>query len=161
MKDKYSIGEMLAAVQIGRERLKKWLPMGFIHATRVQEGNRVRNWYTRNDIYLLGLFKLLIRSGVTRPVSADYLRLFTRQTGDTWPDFVICCGSYPEGKRFVQVVSIPSSESDQLVNLTAGVLENSGISFLPEGNVWDQIIVLNAGKIRAEIDAALAEYKRQ
>ena len=147
--EQYEIGQVIEILKIPRERFKDWGLKGFIGASiREKQGKRTHSMYTRQDIYKIGLFKRLQRSGLSRAVAGNYIG----QIGDPFPAFVVVALSLPEGRFNSKVYSIDKRTGDLMLNLKTGELNGK---MLLDGEAWDLIVTINTGKLRAEIDEAI------
>lgn len=149
--EQYEIGKVIEILKIPRERFKDWGGKGFIWPSiREKQGKRTHSMYTRSDIYKIGLFKRLQRSGLTRAVAANYIG----QIGETFPAFVVVALSLPEGRFNSQVHSIDELTGDLMLNLRTGELNSK---MLLDGEAWDLILTIDTGKLKKEIDEAIGQ----
>jgi hypothetical protein len=71
MRNDYSTLEIVKALKIGRERLRDWMNRGYVKPSVEAKGQGTKAVFTRQDVYKVALFKLLVESGFKRGRAAN------------------------------------------------------------------------------------------
>ena len=66
---------------IDRERLRAWQLKGYVKPTKEAQGRGDRALFTKEDIYGIALFKLLLERGIKREVVSDIIGQFIGTEG--------------------------------------------------------------------------------
>ncbi len=74
MKNEFSTFEISRALSIKYQRLRQWKDSGYIAVSKKAKGRGERSAFSRNDVYLLALFKNLTEWGIPRGVAGSYIR---------------------------------------------------------------------------------------
>ena len=73
MRDAFSTLDIVKAFGIPRERLRKWMEMGFVGPTEPAKGRGTKAVFTRVDVYCVELFRHLLDCGFNREVAAEHI----------------------------------------------------------------------------------------
>ncbi|HEA68265.1 hypothetical protein LCGC14_2489880 [marine sediment metagenome] len=169
---KYTIGDILKAVDVERERFKEWTMKGFIESSeKVRQGKRILHLYSQLDAYCIGLFKHLIeKAGLSRASSAAFCRTWKKEAkelplnlpGIMWNFLVF----YRRGDEFFwhQLVNLHPHLADdeeewwdrELERALLGTEIQEAIKKYPD---FDNIIVVNFAKIRDGINERLKKLE--
>ena len=144
MDGEYSIGDIERCLGVRREAFKEWLAAGFVKpSVRRKQGGRTLNIFNRNDLYSISTFKRLVKLGLSRKVAGWYsASVLGQMNGNQWPNFISCGARISEGKQFRWV---------RLGSDTNSLIQE------PENAQWDMLLIVDTGKIRDQVDAALEQ----
>jgi hypothetical protein len=73
MRDEFSTLDICVALEIPRERLRGWMKEGYIEPTEPAQGQGTKAVFTRQDVYKIALFRLLIERGFKRIQASNHL----------------------------------------------------------------------------------------
>jgi len=77
--ESYSSFDVARILNIKRGRLREWLSEGFIEPSiEIAEGQGTRNRFSKEDIYGIKLFNMLIQTSVSRETASRYVKQLTK-----------------------------------------------------------------------------------
>lgn len=145
---------------IPRERFREWLVRGFIRPSIQQaSGSGTRNLFSRWDMYLIALFQHLIERGLGREEASAYVNALSDRPA-VINHIVFKIRTSDNGETEISIIDIPPDEEEPRIDIRTG---NMNIWFdqlrqmieAPDEE-YDEILIVNFGKIRRTVDRKLA-----
>jgi hypothetical protein len=78
MENEFSTLDIVKALKIPRERLRDWMNRSFIEPSVPADGQGTKAIFTREDVYGVALFQILIDHGLSREKSSGFVKLFIK-----------------------------------------------------------------------------------
>jgi hypothetical protein len=155
----FSSFEIMRALEIPKEKLRDWIDRGFIKASKPSPGRGRPAGFTKDDVYELALFMVLISKGFPRDIASGWGREARSQSNlhqNKPTNFILFrTRSYPDGQESLQAIGI--IKESWRISLSHGWIYKEDQEETPADlNEWDTILIVNYRKIRARVDAALA-----
>ena len=162
MHQKYSTLDIVRALKIPRERLRVWIDHGFISPyIQRAEGQGTKALFDRLDVYAIALFRKLLEMVLNRIDASRYLETWLKEARDR-PTRVTASYNQIIFIRFVKKKSVKrgcfaiSSPKNQSMSFRFQFSALGGqIDEYLKDKDWDDILVVNFKKIKAEVDASL------
>lgn len=180
MKNEFSTFDIIKALGIPRERLKDWMSNFFIKATTPADGQGTKAIFKKVDIYMIELFRDLLRKGFKRDRASDFIKKISEKLKQEKVEELayIIFKYFPEDEQAIsaEMVFEPIKEEDKIDLIWGGrtpdpqllvELENMKKSgyfskakrkehmFLPSQN-WEHIHLVNFKILRKKVDMALS-----
>lgn len=156
--DEFSTLDIVRILGIPRERLREWLNHGFIRPS-IQEakGQGTKALFSRNDLYLIAMFRDLVETGLSRLSAAACAHQIERQESST-ADYAVFRYRRYRNREFINARTGESDKKkkDALivdVRFAMNKLELQK-AFDPKGS-WDHVLVVNLKKVKKEIDTLI------
>ena len=135
--------------KIERGRLNEWVK--FVPGSEDEKrGKRLIKNFNKNDLYAIGLFKILIEAGVSRKTAAGI--------ADTWKEefskkdyLLFRRGS--DGVLTLESINHPKGGVDRAIIL----ITTSLLHTFEENDDWNLAYILNMRKIKKDIDEKVQE----
>lgn len=158
MRDEFSTFDISKALKIPQPRVREWVDKGFFHPTQKARGQGTKAVFTRDDVYGVALFRLLIDSGFSRAVAGDYVSNFITYESDQ-PDrqktaYILFRESVFNGEKKIVVRTF--APGDFKIDVITGLPDIE--KYLRDSKVdenWKIVQIVNYKKLCREVDAAL------
>jgi len=172
---KFSIADIIKRLGIPREQLREWISRCLVFACdREAPGQRTKAIFSRLDVYGIALFEFLIKERFfSLEEAAKFTKLWIQTTSsvasriknssiegqknsDPFNVLIFIYLSTPAGKELIcEPVGIygrkESEEGFHFFKALGEILKNK-----LKGRSWDDVFVVNIGKIKRQVDALLA-----
>jgi len=174
-KPQYTTGNVCEVLGIDRERLRAWQLKGYVKPTKEAKGRGDRALFTKEDIYGIALFKLLLERGMKREVVSEIIGKFIGTEGNTFLNSLsyIMYGMIDNGKELKPFANMITHGLGDEVNLkmtyemlaTNMVLPGNKVTthdhpvFDAKKGIWEDIHIINVRKLTWEIFSKLEEIK--
>jgi hypothetical protein len=168
-KETFTTFDIIKALGIPRERLQDWMNRGFVKPSIPATGKGTKAFFTLLDVYALALFQHLVEERhFSREDAAKYSigwllevnALFKRGGSDkakaNFSSNELICVFATENKE-KKLLFRPFSFHGKKDKYVETILKQ--LKLAVEGEIWDDIFVVNFKKIRDGVDAALEEKK--
>lgn len=155
MKDRFSIGEVIKALNIPRERFKEWVLRGYVKAS-IQEpqGSRKLSFYSISDILIIAIFKKLIESGISRNVAKlSSWTLYSNKSHLSAGTKFFAFFTYPIGIKGNGPIYRAISEEDSQKPFNTLFVDFSDVDGMDKSNVvkFNLLTIIDFESIRGEV----------
>ena len=153
MKSGFSITEITKILDVKFETFRTWLKLRYISPTFPAPSQGKPATFTREDLYLIALFKNLIESGIKREIAAAHLRGF-RNSKETVKNSKYIIFEFPgvEGSTGPMMRHIYYAENKGSDDLETNMILKFIKDDLPK---LEHSHFINFGKIKERIDSKI------
>jgi hypothetical protein len=162
MRDDFSTFDVMKALGIPRERLREWMDRSFVKPTTPAQGQGSRASFTRDAVYGVSLFRLLVDYGFSRAVAGDFVGQFLSLPDHQEAGYLflrVSVGPQGAGRKSILAIDrgdysihLKTGQTDDMKEL-AQVEKNKTLAL--SDTRWKIIFLVNLETLRQDVDGAL------
>lgn len=152
--EQFSTLDIVRILNIPRERLREWLTRGFIRPSIQQaRGQGTKALFSREDLYLVGMFRDLIGSGLSRESASVYAHESKRTEFLRAKYLVLGYEIYRNQTWINTKTGKPDKKKrDARIADVKFIKDEVGLQKLFTSKIpWDHIFIVNLEKLKKEI----------
>jgi hypothetical protein len=145
----YTTTDIIKSLEIPRERLRDWISRKFINPSMPAPGQGLAAEFTLWDVYKVQAFRVMVEGGLSRETASMFLGAVKEDEVPLQDDVLI----FRRSGKLISLGTLSQKKEGWLDLHTGLTVEQSFASVFTEvPKDWDDLYVMNFGKIRKTVD---------